>query len=445
MDFTSLIIPLVFLFGALTHTAIAKSFATFGKMATKKEFHRKSGKVYFFYFFLKRFFPKDSWDNLLYVNGINKQINRILYATTFSLFFLSHSATSAFFHKQTGDAITINAPLFILAILVIVILGMAIYFLGSFLGSNHPIFTLRFFFPLSNLYFIAYSFASIPLLKLHTYLSKKHTNTSSHTSHHIKNRIIELVKETHAGQLLDPMDQKLLVSVANFRERIVREIMVPRIDVTAVSKDDTLATAMNSFTEDGYSRIPVYDKHIDHIIGILLYKDVLTFYHTHDAQEGADPENTKCETLLKPIIYTPETKIIAHLLQEFRNKQLHFAVVVDEYGGTEGIVTIEDILEEIVGEIADEFDDIDEEILFSPLPDGSWVVDAKMSVIDIEKELKIIIPQSPEYDTLGGFIFQKARSIPKKGWKIHLDDFALEVLSSSERSIEKIKITTSQN
>lgn len=435
------LIPLIFLFGALTHSALARAFVSLGKMHTKEEFHQKAGKYYFYYFFLRRIFVQDSWENMLYINGITKQMNRILYATTFSLFCLTHPVLSLFFHKTVSGVVTISAPLFGIAIAAILVIGMIIYFLGAYLGANHPLATLRFFFPLANLFFLCYSFITMPILKLHRHISKKGKQDDDEThGDNIRNRIIELVKETNAGQHLDPVDQKLLVSVANFRERIVREIMVPRIDVISVSKDETLARAMEIFLEEEYSRIPVYDENIDHVLGVLLFKDVLTFYHSHDASGGADPTTTPCEALIKPVIYTPETKKIAHLLQEFRNKQLHFAIVVDEYGGTEGIVTIEDVLEEIVGEIADEYDDVDEELLFTPLPDGSWIVDAKMTVIDIEKELKIYIPQSPEYDTIGGYIFHKARSIPARGWKIHLDDLALEVLSSSERAIEKIKI-----
>ena len=150
------------------------------------------------------------------------------------------------------------------------------------------------------------------------------------------------------------------------------------------------------------------------------------------------PSTPPLEQLIKPILYTPETKKISRLLQEFRQKQIHLAIVVDEYGGTEGIITIEDILEEIVGEIADEHDILEEEKLYFPFPGGGWIVDGKMNVLDIEKELGIQIPPSPEYDTIGGYVFHRAGTIPSKGWKIHQDLFDLEVLSSNERAIEKV-------
>jgi CBS domain containing-hemolysin-like protein len=197
----------------------------------------------------------------------------------------------------------------------------------------------------------------------------------------------------------------------------------------------TILEAAQFFAKEGYSRIPVYKESVDKIVGILLYKDILSFY----IESGADPHRT-VEHLLKPALYTPETKKIAGLLQEFRHKQNHLAIVVDEYGGTEGIVTIEDILEELVGEIEDEYDTQETKIYF-PLSSGGWIVDAKIGIITLEEELNVKIPQSPEYDTIGGFIFHRTGSIPGQGWKIHLENVDLEVLTSDERSIQKVKIT----
>lgn len=137
-------------------------------------------------------------------------------------------------------------------------------------------------------------------------------------------------------------------------------------------------------------------------------------------------------------MYTPETKKISNLLQEFRKKQTHLAVVVDEYGGTEGIATIEDILEEIVGDIADEYDD--QQALYVAQSDGSWIVDARMSILDAEEYLGVIIPQEGEYDTISGFIYHKAGAIPGRGFIIHQDTFEIEILRSNERCVEKVRI-----
>lgn len=253
----------------------------------------------------------------------------------------------------------------------------------------------------------------------------------------IKDKILEILHDTEFAPFLDPNDQKLILSVISFKERIAREVMVPRINMYTLSSAISIKEAAKRFLEEGYSRIPVWKENVDNIIGTLYYKDLFKSYFN---SSGSPKElEGSIEHLLKPIVYAPETKKITQLLQEFRSKQIHLAIVVDEYGGTEGIVTIEDILEELVGEIGDEYD-WGEEALFTVLPSGGWIVDAKMTILDIEDELGISIPQSPEYDTVGGYIFHKAGAIPSKGWRLHQDDFELEVLSSSERMVGKIKL-----
>ena len=254
----------------------------------------------------------------------------------------------------------------------------------------------------------------------------------------IKDKILEILHDAEFAPYLDPNDQKLILSVVSFKERIAREVMVPRIDMFTLSANTSIREAAKGFHEEGYSRIPVWKDTMDQVIGTLYYKDLLAVYEK--AFHHQEALNQPIETLLKPIVYTPETKKISQLLQEFRSKQIHLAIVVDEYGGTEGIVTIEDILEELVGEIADEYD-YDEEEPYTQLPSGGWIVDAKMTILDIEEKLGVQIPASPEYDTIGGYIFHKTGSIPKKGWRLHQNDFDLEVLSSSDRVIEKIRIT----
>lgn len=257
----------------------------------------------------------------------------------------------------------------------------------------------------------------------------------------LKDKLYEYINESDLGRYLEKGEIQLMHTMISFKERIVREIMVPRIDIFRLPSSTPIQEAASCFASEGYSRIPIYQENVDKIIGILLHKDVLSFYNQFiENKEPEESLNQTIEHLVKPVLYTPETKKISGLLQEFRNKQTHLAIVVDEYGGTEGIVTIEDILEELVGEIEDEYD-IHEEKIFSALSSGGWIVDAKMSIIDLEEDLGINIPKSPEYDTIGGFIFQKTGSIPSKGWKVHLDDVDLEILSSDERSIQKVKVT----
>lgn len=230
------------------------------------------------------------------------------------------------------------------------------------------------------------------------------------------------------------IDKKILSSLVTFKKKVAREVMTPRIDVFSLSKDLTIQEAIKQNVEENYSRIPIHKDTKDQIIGILMYKDILKLYTKHDKNLDA-----KIETLITPVLYVPENKKIFRIFNEFREKKLHMAIVVNEYGNAEGIITIEDILEELVGEIEDEYD-INEQKQYQKLPDNSWVIDGKMSIIDIEKKLNINIPRSIEYETIGGFIFHRAGFIPKKGWSLHLDDFDIQILSSNERCIEKIKI-----
>jgi CBS domain containing-hemolysin-like protein len=168
-------------------------------------------------------------------------------------------------------------------------------------------------------------------------------------------------------------------------------------------------------------------------VGVVHFKDL--FKKLYENQTG------QLKELVRPVLFAPETKKISTLLKEFQKKQVHMAIIVDEYGGTEGLITVEDILEEIVGDIFDEYDH-DEIIKKLHLEeDGSYLVDAKMNLVDIEAVSDIKFPKLPDYDTLGGFIYHKAGTIPEIGYKIFLDNFTLEVVKGSDRVIELIRIT----
>ncbi len=293
------------------------------------------------------------------------------------------------------------------------------------------------FFKVTSLLATLFLLPFWPLSLLLYHLQKRLSlgKTPALTSFRMKDKILEIFQEPEFASAIDTSDQKLILSVIGFKQRIAREVMVPRIDISTLAVETTLEEAALHFLKEGYSRVPVFQESIDNIIGVLYYKDILYAYSQQIPQKAQSVEKW-----VKPVLYAPETKKISHLLQEFRSKKIHLAIVVDEYGGTEGVVTIEDILEELVGEIADEYD-VGEEALFTPLPSGGWIVDAKMTILDIEEELGLHIPLSPEYDTIGGFIFHKAGAIPSKGWRLHHDEFDLEVLSSDERSIDKIRVT----
>lgn len=234
-------------------------------------------------------------------------------------------------------------------------------------------------------------------------------------------------------------NKKILRRVLNYHERISKEIMVPRVEVFCLPAHLSIKEAIERILVEGFTRTPVYREHIDHVLGILMTKDLFQVSATALFQpDRADLLDQPIETLVKPVIFAPENKPVSQLMQEFRKKKVHLAIVVDEYGGTEGIVTIEDILEEIVGDIQDEYDEGNTAI--ASQPDGSFVLDGRMSILDVEEHVGIRVPQHKDYDSLSGYVFHRAGQIPQPNFAIHHDDFDLEVLSSSERRVEKVRI-----
>jgi putative hemolysin len=408
-------------------SALETALQRLGRIQTEEEL-KKERSPFFFRHALSFFFGRQVWEGLLFSLSFTKHLVRIAYVSTAFFFILEHSQDMG----QHFDAILTLKTAIILAI------SLVFDFLFSLGGQLKPRMTFRIFAPLCSLILFSLVPITAPFYRLLKVFLPKYVREKRPTpSFKIRDKVFELLQETELGAYLDANEQKLILSVVSFKERIAREVMVPRINLFSMPHDTMLRAAAHSFLKEGYSRIPVYKETVDNIIGVLLYKDILKIYI--EAELNFSLLDTTIEKHVKPVFYTPETKKISQLLQEFRGKQMHLAIIVDEWGGTEGIVTIEDILEELVGEIADEYD-IEQQNLFTLLPTGGWIVDAKMSIIDIQEELGLKIPQSPEYDTIGGYVFHRAGAIPTKGWRIHHDDFDLEILSSSERAIEKIKI-----
>jgi len=424
MPFGNFFLALIFLIGSAILTGITTALLQMGRIQAKEEF-KKYRTLFFYQHFMKALFGRRKWEGLFFTLSFSKHVLHLAYGIL-TLFMLIT-------HPPFNQVLVSYDAVWIVAIGVVVVsISLIADMLMKFLAMATPTLSFKLFAPIASCFLSIFSPITAFFMKmLHTFFPKGHAKEGTTPS--LRDRILEVLYESELSTHLDPIERKLIISVASFKERIVREVMVPRIDVFTLSEEATLEEAAAAFLKEGYSRIPVYRDNVDHISGVLLYKDVVAAYAQKNRTAPLKP-------LIKPVLYTPETKKISALLQEFRGKQIHLAIVVDEYGGTEGIITIEDILEELVGEIADEYD-IGQELLFSVLPSGGWIVDARMNILDIEKELGIQIPQSPEYDTLGGYIFHKAGSIPSRGWRIHHDAFDLEILSSDDRSIEKVRIT----
>ena len=433
----SSLLPLFFLFGALTLTTSSTALLSLGKYKSKELLKSPGGPLFFFRPILKKLFSKHEWENLYFSISLSKHIYELAYSAS-AFFYLLSTLPSLQRVLTTAPTSDDWPPLFFASGLIIIV-SLVLDFGFRLLASlwSRPL--LKIAAPFASLYLLLLFPLVAPLLFLtRGLLRKAHVEEETGELLTDKTKIREMIRESELQHHLDINDQKLISSFVNFKERVAKEIMVPRVDIFSLPASTPIREAASLFAQEGYSRIPIYKESLDEIVGLVLYKDLLKCF--------ADPQNTlsqPLETLAKPVLYSPENKKIAQLLQEFRSKQIHMAMIVDEYGGTEGIVTIEDILEELVGQIEDEYD-ISSKLTYVELPTGGWIVDAKMSIFDIEEQLGLKIPQSPEYETIGGYVFHCAGTIPSKGWHLSHDDFELEVISSNERSLQKIKLLPRQ-
>jgi len=211
---------------------------------------------------------------------------------------------------------------------------------------------------------------------------------------------------------------------------VVREIMVPRTDMACVSADATVREVLNDIIACGHSRIPVYEGTIDNIVGLIYAKDLLKYWGMNEAA-------VVLKKMMRAPYFIPESKNLEELLQEFKKKRVHIAIVIDEYGGTSGLVSIEDLLERIVGDIQDEYD-LEEEWLTEE-PDGAVLVDARLPIEELEEHFGVEIERE-KFDTVGGLIFHLTGRIPRAGEEVTNDSICLTVLEADERRIGKVRI-----
>jgi len=230
--------------------------------------------------------------------------------------------------------------------------------------------------------------------------------------------------------LIEGDERRLLQSIVDFGGTLVREVMTPRPDIVAIQADATVGQLRALFREQEYSRFPVYQENLDNILGVIRVKDLLQL-------DGATSDPQSIVPLIRPATFVPETKRVPELLKEFQRRQVQMSMVVDEYGGTAGLVTIEDLLEEIVGEIRDE-DDVESE----PIVDegsGSFVFSAKVSFDELRERLDLEI-ESEGFETVGGYILSRVGRVPAVGETLEIDGLSVEVLEAERRRIHKVRI-----
>jgi putative hemolysin len=229
--------------------------------------------------------------------------------------------------------------------------------------------------------------------------------------------------------LIERDERRLLQSIVDFGDALVREVMTPRPDIVAIQADATLDELRALFREQEYSRIPVYKENLDNILGIVFVKDLIQL-------TGAPGETQAIAGLVRPAAFVPETKRVPEMLKEFQRKQVQMAIVVDEYGGTAGLVTLEDLLEEIVGEIRDEYDVETEPVIEEG--NGSYIFSAKVNIDEVRERLDVEI-EADGFETVGGYVLARAGRVPSVGETFELDGLIVEVLEAERRRIHRVR------
>ena len=242
--------------------------------------------------------------------------------------------------------------------------------------------------------------------------------------------IQQVIDESEERGLITPDEGDMIEGIFDLKQTVAREIMIPRTHVVAVPQESSREHVLKTIIESGHSRIPVYNDNLDHIVGILTAKDLLPLW-----LRGED--DFDISSICRPPFFVPETRAIKDLLNELREKKYQMAVIVDEYGGTSGIVTIEDIVEEIIGEIRDEHDVEEEAFLIQQ--DGSVLVSARVGLDDFEERFEISLPRDG-YDTLGGFITHFLGRVPAKGEEMTYGGFRLLVHGGDQKKITRVLV-----
>lgn len=238
-----------------------------------------------------------------------------------------------------------------------------------------------------------------------------------------------LIKEGGKHGIFEPAEEKILQSVFEFTDMSVKEVMVPDTQMVMIQMDRSIQEIFSMIEEEQFSRYPVFGKDFNDIRGILYAKDFLTLL----AKNG----QVEIRKIIKPPFFIPETMKISLLLREMQKRRTHMALAVDEYGGISGLVTIEDLIEEIVGEIRDEYDT---ESPVIPLPDGTMLIDPSISLRDLKEDYQIQLPESSEYETLGGFLMTALQKIPQTGDSLEIEGRRIKIVEMVGQRISKVKM-----
>jgi len=246
----------------------------------------------------------------------------------------------------------------------------------------------------------------------------------------MEQEILEAVSEGQKHGAVDEEEKEMIESVIELADKHVGEIMTPRTEMVGVDCHASLREVKEVISREGHSRIPVYEETIDNILGVLYAKDLLQL---------TDADSFDARRIMRKVPFVPVTKSIRDLLHEFQDSKVHMAIVLDEYGGTAGLVTIEDILEELVGEISDEYEPPEPEPIIQ-IDEHTVEVDARVHIDELNDKLKIDLPEDEAYETIGGFVFSTLGKIPAPGERFQYDNLQITILDAEQRKINRLRI-----
>lgn len=332
---------------------------------------------------------------------------------------------------QLPEALLSNLS-YILAFLIITILHIVFGELApKSIAIQHPMgTTLAISLPLKFFYIVFKPFIWLLngfanfLLRLIGFSGK--VQDAQHSSEELQ----YLLTQGHESGAIDTLEHELIQNVFDFNERVVKNIMVPRTKILAIEISTPIRDVLKTVIEEGYSRVPLYEESIDKVIGIIHAKDILPFL--------VSGESFQLRKIMRKPYFTPETKKINELMAELQKNRLQIAIVLDEFGGTAGMVTLEDIVEELVGEIQDEYDE--EKPIVEQIAENEYVVNAAASTYDASEFLPEPLPESPDYDTVAGLVNHQFGKIPEVGEDQKLGNYNVTILKKAEQNVVFVRL-----
>ncbi len=372
----------------------------------------------------------------LWMKHPNKMLNTILIGNNVANIFASVLAGSLANKLSGSSQIAVTT-----AVMTILILFFGEITPKTFAKHNSEAISAFFIRPLVLLYYLFYPFTYIINVFVKVVIKIMGGKIDKEQPLITEDEIEFMINVGEEEGILEDETKEMMHNIMDIKDISVKEIMVPRTEMVAVSIDSTIDDVLKVIEEYEYSRIPVYENDLDHIAGILYVKDLIMY-----AKEGLKNLNIDLKNMIKKPFFVPETKNIYDLFKEFQSKRVHLAIVIDEYGGVAGIATMEDILEEIVGEIRDEYDSAEEDE-FVEVNENTFIVDAGMDLDDFCEKLGIEKTEDMEdYETVGGLIYDLADKIPSEGEELDFTDkFRIKVIKTEGNKIVKVEVKRIEN